>query len=152
MINMKPLPRRRRTAVASASSSAVASTVAGLHRCCLCICLLAVVIPGAPTALAFAAHSSGISMPPLTSIPDHLPLAKKCCNYLDSSPDPYHVVATTSQELERAGFEELDEAAPYADRIVPGGKYYFTKNRSTIVAFAVGKKYRPGNGFKIIGE
>ena len=106
----------------------------------------------APTALAFAAHSSGISMPPLTSIPDHLPLAKKCCKYLDSGPDPYHVVATTSQELERAGFEELDEAAPYADRIVPGGKYYFTKNRSTIVAFAVGKKYRPGNGFKIIGE
>ena len=91
-------------------------------------------------------------MPPLTSIPDHLPLAKKCCAYLDSSPDPYHVVATTSKELERAGFEELDEAAPYADRIVPGGKYYFTKNRSTIVAFAVGKKYRPGNGFKIIGE
>ena len=115
--------------------------------------LLLVATAPVPT-LAFAASSKkagGISMPPLTSIPDHLPLAQQCCTYLDSSPDPYHVVDTTAKELERAGFQELDEASPYADKVVPGGKYYFTKNKSTIVAFAVGGKYEPGNGFKIIG-
>jgi aspartyl aminopeptidase len=37
--------------------------------------------------------------------------------------------------------------------IQPGGKYFFTKNRSTLVAFTVGQKVTPGNvpGFKIIG-
>lgn len=34
----------------------------------------------------------------------------------------------------------------------PGGKYYYTCNKSTLVAFAIGKQYTPGAGaFKIIG-
>ena len=50
--------------------------------------------------------------------------------------------------LEAAGFEELDDMVPYAGRVVPGGKYYFTRIRS---AFAVGSMYVPGNGSKVIG-
>jgi len=33
---------------------------------------------------------------------------------------------------------------------VKGGKYYFTKNQSSLVAFKVGLKYKPGNSFKIL--
>ena len=53
--------------------------------------------------------------------------------------------------LEKAGFMELKEEEPYANTVKPGGKYYFTKNKSTLVAFTVGEKFQAGNGFKIIG-
>ena len=34
--------------------------------------------------------------------------------------------------------------------ILIGGKYFYTTNHSTLVAFIVGAKYKAGNGFKII--
>ena len=53
--------------------------------------------------------------------------------------------------LDDAGFIELKEEEPYANKVKPGEKYYFTKNKSTLVAFTVGDKFVAGNGFKIIG-
>jgi aspartyl aminopeptidase len=72
--------------------------------------------------------------------------------YFDSSPDPFHAVQTSVDMLEEAGFVQLDTEAPYKNQLKAGGKYYFTKNKSTLVAFAIGNEYTPGNGgFKIIG-
>lgn len=34
---------------------------------------------------------------------------------------------------------------------MPGGKYFLTRNGSTIVAFAIGKKWRPGNPVSMVG-
>jgi aspartyl aminopeptidase len=34
---------------------------------------------------------------------------------------------------------------------MPGGKYYLTRNGSSIVAFAMGKKWRPGYPIAMVG-
>lgn len=44
--------------------------------------------------------------------------------------------------LRAAGFKELDDTIPYTGKLVPGGKYYFTRNKSTLVAFTVGEQVR----------
>jgi aspartyl aminopeptidase len=96
--------------------------------------------------------TSGLSgLPPLTKTANHLPLAKKCMAYIDDSPDPFHAVQTSEKMLTAAGFQELDDREPYGGKLVPGGRYYFSRNKSTLVAFTVGEKYQPGNGFKVIG-
>ena len=55
-----------------------------------------------------------------------------------------------SKRLTAAGFQKLSERAPWRS-LKRGGKYYFTRNASTIVAFAVGGRYEAGNGFNMIG-
>ncbi|KAL7490051.1 hypothetical protein ACHAW6_016119 [Cyclotella cf. meneghiniana] len=99
--------------------------------------------------------SSINTLPPLsTHYERHLPLATDAMAFFDSSPDPFHAVRSASSALESAGFVEWndrDDREESSIKIVPGGKYYFTRNKSTLVAFAVGKKYEPGKGFKIIG-
>jgi len=104
------------------------------------------------------ALSSSSNMPPLLvndlrseGMQTHLPLAQRAMDYLDSSPDPFHVVHSSTKLLEDAGFVELKEEEAFSGKVQAGGKYYYTRNRSTLVAFAVGKKWKSGNGFKVIG-
>ena len=79
----------------------------------------------------------------------HIPLAKKACEFLTSSPDPFHAVANSIAKLQAAGFQALRKRDPFT--LQPGGKYYYTVNHSTLVAFTVGVQYKPGNGFVVIG-
>jgi len=94
---------------------------------------------------------SSISMPPMTTTGEHLPLARRAMDYFDDSPDPFHAVQTSINLLKEAGFTELDETGGAID-VCPGGKYYYSRNKSSLVAFAIGEKFKPGSGgFKIIG-
>jgi aspartyl aminopeptidase len=83
-------------------------------------------------------------------------LGLKACDYLTQSPDPFYAVHNSVTKLEAAGFVHLSKRTAFANdanapKIVPGGKYYYTVNKTALVAFAVGPKYKKGNGFKIIG-
>ena len=71
--------------------------------------------------------------------------------YLDKSPDPFHATQNACDRLAAAGFVAIDEKDAWTGKLAKGGRYYFTRNRSCIVAFAVGGAYEPGNGFKVIG-
>jgi aspartyl aminopeptidase len=78
---------------------------------------------------------------------------QKCASdfihFVNSSRTAFHAVDTTRKRLQSAGFVELHEKVPFV--VKPGGKYWFTRNQSSIVAFAVGKKWQNGNGFNIVG-
>uniref|UniRef100_A0A0N5BT53 Aspartyl aminopeptidase n=1 Tax=Strongyloides papillosus TaxID=174720 RepID=A0A0N5BT53_STREA len=81
-----------------------------------------------------------------------LPEVKKAATnfitFLNKAVTPFHAVNECKLMLEKAGFKELKESEPWV--IENLGKYYVTKNRSAIVAFAVGGKYESGNGFSIV--
>jgi len=121
----------------------------------VCCALHVVIRDGQRGASAFSTStsSSARGMPPLTtSMDEHMTLAKKAMSYFDSSPDPFHCVQTSIDSLEAAGFVGLPTDEAYKGKLEPGGKYYFTKNKSTLVAFAIGEKYTSmDGGFKIIG-
>mmetsp|Transcript_7790 Transcript_7790/g.10646 ORF Transcript_7790/g.10646 Transcript_7790/m.10646 type:complete len:484 (-) Transcript_7790:391-1842(-) len=87
----------------------------------------------------------------MTDFSSHIPLAEKACEFLSSSPDPYHAVKNVISKLEGVGYVRLSKREPFSGKLEPGGKYYYTLNKTTLVAFAVGPKYKPGNGFKVIG-
>jgi aspartyl aminopeptidase len=94
----------------------------------------------------------------MTTTGEHLPLARKAIAYFDASTDPYFAVQTSIEMLQQAGFMELrlddNTSSSSSKTLQPGGKYYYTRNKSTLVAFAVGEQFSPagtGGGFKIIG-
>lgn len=112
----------------------------------------------APMLLLAMRSVSGAAMPVrtasvrlLSTAPAISETQKAAMAFLDGSPDPFHACARARERLEAAGFVELDEREPWAGRIAPGGRYFWTRNRSCLVAFAVGEGYEPGDGFKIIG-
>jgi aspartyl aminopeptidase len=72
-------------------------------------------------------------------------------DFVNSSPTPYHAVASAIARLEKAGFKAIKERDSWGSTLKPGGKYYLTRNGSSIVAFAIGAKWRPGNPIAMIG-
>ncbi|KAH0861574.1 hypothetical protein HID58_089835 [Brassica napus] len=69
-------------------------------------------------------------------------------DYLNESWTQFHATAEAKRQLLAAGFHLLSENEDW--NLKPGGRYFFTRNMSCLVAFAVGDKYVPGNGFHAI--
>jgi aspartyl aminopeptidase len=63
----------------------------------------------------------------------------------------FHAVHSAVKRLEAAGFTKIEERESWSSALQPGGKYYLTRNGSSIVAFAIGKKWKAGNPIAMIG-
>lgn len=69
---------------------------------------------------------------------------------MTENPTVFHAVTAFTTQLAAAGFEQLSERDTWIEKLKPGGKYYTTRNGSALIAFAIGKDYRPGNGMGIV--
>ncbi|KAI5954118.1 hypothetical protein CANMA_004957 [Candida margitis] len=87
----------------------------------------------------------------MTSKELSLQYAQNFVDFVNDSPTPYHAVNSVKESLKNAGFEELVERNNWRGRIEKNGKYYVTRNGSSIIAFTVGGKYKNGNGIAIVG-
>lgn len=71
--------------------------------------------------------------------------------FLNASHSPYHAVSSIKDHLTKHGFEELSERDSWNGKVSRKGKYFVTRNNSSIIAFVVGNKWQPGNAIAIIG-
>ena len=79
-----------------------------------------------------------------------LEFGQTAVNALKKSVSPYNFVNFAKKELKEAGFLQIYESDPW--NLEPGKKYFYTRNNSCIIAFNVGKKFKPEEScFKIIG-
>lgn len=79
-------------------------------------------------------------------------IATDLLTYVNASHTAFHAVEQSCQRLLAAGWTQLSERQPWdGAALAPGGRYFFTRNASTVVAFAVGAKYEPGAGFYMVG-
>lgn len=68
--------------------------------------------------------------------------------YLQQSPTPFHATVNMATMLANSGFSELNEAEAW--RLKPG-KYFVTRNQSSIIAFVLGKENPAETGIRMSG-
>ena len=69
--------------------------------------------------------------------------------FIDRSPTPFHAVNEMKNILTQQGYKKLNESDVW--NLESGGKYFLTRNDSSLIAFVVGTQTKMASGFKIIG-
>lgn len=70
-------------------------------------------------------------------------------DFLKASPTPFHATRSLAQRLQAAGFKPLDERESW--RTEPGGRYYITRNDSSIIAVRLGNRPALEGGLRMVG-
>lgn len=76
-------------------------------------------------------------------------LNRALCAFIQASPTPFHAVASMAAQLEGAGFTRLDESAAW--HLQPQGKYYVTRNQSSLIAFRLDAGTLLEQGWRMAG-
>jgi aminopeptidase I len=76
--------------------------------------------------------------------------SKPFCEFMTANPTTFHAIASFCSRLEDHGFVRLSERAIWTSNLQPGGKYYCTRNNSSLIAFTVGSGYKSGHGIGIV--
>lgn len=70
-------------------------------------------------------------------------------DFLKASPTPFHATASLAARLEAAGYQRLDEREPWQAQ--PGGRYYVTRNDSSLIAIQLGRRAPLEGGLRLVG-
>jgi aspartyl aminopeptidase len=70
-------------------------------------------------------------------------------DFLKAAPTPFHATASLAQRLQAAGFERLDERLSW--EVEAGGRYYVTRNDSSIIAIQLGQQSPLEAGLRLVG-
>ncbi|WZH46163.1 aminopeptidase I zinc metalloprotease-domain-containing protein [Fusarium acuminatum] len=76
---------------------------------------------------------------------------KPFTDFLQENPTIFHTVDYFENKLKELGYEQLSPRDNWEGKIKTGGKYWVTRNGSSLIAFKVGKAYKPGHGVAMIG-
>ena len=74
-------------------------------------------------------------------------ISEELLSFIEKSPTCFHAIHTIKSELDTAGFQCLQENASW--EIEPKGKYYVTRNGSSIIAFVMPESVE---GFHIVAS
>jgi len=77
------------------------------------------------------------------------PFNQQLLHFLKASPTPFHAVASMAKVLEENAFTRLEESEAW--QLQPGGRYYVTRNGSSIIAFVHGRESVLDNGMRLVG-
>ena len=76
--------------------------------------------------------------------------SKPYCEFMTSNPTIFHAVKSFSKQLEEHGYKYLSERAVWTSELKRGGKFYTSRNGSSLIAFNIGSEYESGNGVAIV--
>ncbi|MCX4186831.1 M18 family aminopeptidase [Methylophaga sp. OBS4] len=71
------------------------------------------------------------------------------CAFLDASPTPYHAVASMVSLLQQQGFQRLAEGDSWGQ--LAAGRYFVTRNDSSLIAFTLNGDDLAETGFNMVG-
>ncbi|KAF3919061.1 hypothetical protein ABW21_db0202986 [Orbilia brochopaga] len=104
--------------------------------------------PGYPGAHP-AAHTAAKNKPATASDIKPEDYTNPFLKFITDSPTVYHCVDAFATRLKANGFTELSEREDWSKKVKAGGRYFSTRNGSSMMAFVVGKGYKAGNGISM---
>lgn len=70
-------------------------------------------------------------------------------DFIAASPTPFHATASLVSALQHAGFTRLDERDSW--QLESNGKYFVTRNDSSLIAFQLGAEQSAEQGLRLVG-
>ncbi len=76
-------------------------------------------------------------------------LNQELLHFIERSPTPFHATAELARQLQAAGFAKLEESDHWP--LEAGGRYFVTRNDSSLIAFTLGEGELTETGLRMVG-